>query len=70
MLGWARQTPGAPGHKALARIVEQLTRLRAVGLDPDHGDDLRLILTQKLLLPGVRAAAAAAGRTAAARAVC
>jgi len=34
VLGWARQPPGAPGHKALARIVEQLTRLRAVGLDP------------------------------------
>ncbi len=34
VLGWARQPPGAPGHKALTRIVEQLTRLRAVGLDP------------------------------------
>ena len=34
VLGWARQPPGAPGHKALARIVEQLTCLRAVGLDP------------------------------------
>ena len=34
VLGWARQPPGAPGHKALARIVEQLTRLRAVSPDP------------------------------------
>jgi hypothetical protein len=34
VLGWARQPPGAPGHKALTRIVEQLTHLRAVGLDP------------------------------------
>ena len=24
VLGWARQPPGAPGHKALSRIVEQL----------------------------------------------
>ena len=34
VLAWTRQPPGAPGHKALVRIVEQLTCLRAVGLDP------------------------------------
>ena len=34
MLAWARQPPGAPGHRALARIVEQIGILRAVGLDP------------------------------------
>ena len=33
VLAWARQPPGAPGHRALARIVEQLACLRAVGLD-------------------------------------
>ena len=33
-LAWTRQPPGAPGHKALDRIVEQLTLLRAIGLDP------------------------------------
>jgi TnpA family transposase len=33
VLAWARQPPGAPGHRALARIVEQLAFLRAVGLD-------------------------------------
>jgi len=33
-LAWARQPPGAPGHRALARLVEQLSCLRAVGLDP------------------------------------
>jgi len=34
VLAWVRQPPGAPGHKTLKRIVEQLARLRAVGLDP------------------------------------
>jgi TnpA family transposase len=34
VLAWARQPPAAPGHRALARIVEQLGQLRAVGLDP------------------------------------
>ena len=33
VLAWARQPPGAPGHRALARIVEQLACLRAVGLN-------------------------------------
>ena len=28
VLAWARQPPTAPGHRALARIVEQLTYLR------------------------------------------
>ncbi len=34
VLAWARQPPGAPNHKALKRTVDQLIRLRAVGLDP------------------------------------
>lgn len=33
-LAWARQPPGAANHRALARIVDQLTCLRAIGLDP------------------------------------
>lgn len=33
VLAWARQPPGAPGHRALARVVEALERLRAIGLD-------------------------------------
>ena len=33
ILAWARQPPGAPGHRALARLVEALQRLRAIGLD-------------------------------------
>ena len=34
VLAWARQPPGAPGHRALARLVAGLDRLRAIGLDP------------------------------------
>ncbi|MBY0331559.1 MAG: Tn3 family transposase [Acetobacteraceae bacterium] len=34
VLAWARQPPGAPGHRALARLVAALERLRAIGLDP------------------------------------
>ncbi|GGC67090.1 hypothetical protein GCM10011504_51360 [Siccirubricoccus deserti] len=33
-LAWARQPPGAPGHRALARLVEGLECFRAVGLNP------------------------------------
>lgn len=33
VLAWARQPPGAPGHRALARLVEALERLQAIGLD-------------------------------------
>jgi Domain of unknown function (DUF4158) len=33
VLAWARQPPGAPGHRALSRLMEQLDRLRAIGLD-------------------------------------
>ena len=34
VLAWARQPPGAPGHRTLARSVKALERLRAIGLDP------------------------------------
>ena len=34
MLAWARQPPGVANHRALARIIDQLGHLRAIGLDP------------------------------------
>lgn len=34
VLAWTRQPPSAPGHRALARLVEALERLRTIGLDP------------------------------------
>ena len=54
VLGWARQPPGAPGHKALARIVEQLTRLRAVGLDPACAEGVHPERLRKLAREGGR----------------
>ena len=54
MLGWARQPSGAPGHKALARIVEQLTCLRAVSLDPACAESVHPERFRKLAREGGR----------------
>ncbi len=54
VLGWVRQPPGAPGHTALARIVEQLTRLRAVSLDPACAEGVHPELLRKLAREGGR----------------
>ena len=54
VLAWARQPPGAPGHKSLARIVEQLTRLRAVGLDPACAEGVHPERLRKLAREGGR----------------
>ncbi len=54
LLGWARQPPRAPGHKALARIVEQLTRLRAVGLDSACAEGVHPERLRKLAREGGR----------------
>jgi TnpA family transposase len=34
-LAWARQPAGAPGHRALTRLIDQLACLRGIGLDPE-----------------------------------
>jgi hypothetical protein len=34
-LSWVRQPPGKPGRKTFAIIIERLTLLRAIGIDPD-----------------------------------
>ena len=54
VLGWARQPPGAPGHKVLARLVEQLTCLRAVGLDPACAEGVHPERLRKLAREGGR----------------
>jgi TnpA family transposase len=33
-LAWARQSPGAPGHRSLARLIDQLRHLRRIGINP------------------------------------
>ena len=54
VLGWARQSPGAPGHKALKRIVEQLASLRAIGLDPTSAEGVHPERLRKLAREGGR----------------
>jgi len=54
MLAWARQPPGAPGHRALARIVEQIGILRAVGLDPACAEGVHPERLRKLAREGGR----------------
>src|SRR5215212_7311627 len=57
MLAWARQPPGAPGHRALARIIEQIGILRAVGLDPACIEGVHPERLRKLAREGGRFAA-------------
>src|SRR5215217_4696890 len=54
VLAWARQPPGAPGHKALSRLAEQLACLRAVGLDPACADGIHPERLRKLAREGGR----------------
>lgn len=54
MLAWARQPPAAPGHRALARIVEQLACLRAVGLKPAVAEGVHPERLRKLAREGAR----------------
>jgi TnpA family transposase len=54
VLAWTRQPPGAPGHKALKRIVEQLAHLRTVGLDPAIAEGVHPERLRKLAREGGR----------------
>ena len=54
VLAWARQPPGAPGHRALARVVEQLACLRAVNLDPACTEGVHSERLRKLAREGAR----------------
>jgi len=54
VLAWTRQPPGAPGHKALKRIVDQLARLRTIGLDPAVADGVHAERLRKLAREGGR----------------
>src|SRR3954463_14080604 len=54
MLAWARQPPGAPGHRALARIIEQIGILRTVGLDPACAEGVHPERLRKLAREGGR----------------
>lgn len=54
MLAWTRQPPGAPGHRALVRIVEQLGCLRTVRLDPAAAEAVHPERLRKLAREGGR----------------
>ena len=54
VLAWARQPPGAPGHRALARVVEQRACLRAVNLDPACTEGVHSERLRKLAREGAR----------------
>jgi TnpA family transposase len=54
VLAWARMPPGAPGHKALKRLAEQLACLRAAGLDPARADGVHPERLRKLAREGAR----------------
>ena len=53
-LAWARQPPGAPGHRALARLVEQRAALSAIGLDPASAESVHPERLRKLAREGAR----------------
>jgi hypothetical protein len=54
VLAWARQPPGAPGHRALVRIVEQLACLRAIGLNTTGAEAVHPERLRKLAREGGR----------------
>lgn len=50
-LAWTRQAPGAPGHRALTRLINQLSHLRALAIAPAileeiHADRVRVMVRQ------------------------
>ena len=53
-LAWARQPPGAPSHRALARLVEQRAALSAIGLDPACAEGVHPERLRKLAREGAR----------------
>ena len=58
-LAWARQPPGAPGHRALARLVEQRAVLSTIAIDPAGAESIH---PEQLRKP-VRAKAPASPRS-------
>ena len=50
-LVWARQPPGGPGHRSLARLTDQLRHLQRIGIDPAalsevHSDRVKQLARQ------------------------
>ncbi|MGF7176663.1 Tn3 family transposase [Azospirillum doebereinerae] len=53
-LTWTRQPPGTPGHRSMARLVDQLRHLRQVGIDPAATDGVHADRIRQLAREGSR----------------
>jgi hypothetical protein len=53
-VAWARQPPGAIGHRALARLVEQRGMLTAIAIDPACADGIHPERLRQLAHEGAR----------------
>jgi TnpA family transposase len=53
-LAWARQPPGVPGHRTLARLIEQRAILCAIALDPAGVEGVHPERLRKLAREGAR----------------
>ena len=53
-LAWARQPPGAAGHRALSRLIEQRAMLQTIGLDPGCADRVHPERLRQLAREGAR----------------
>jgi Domain of unknown function (DUF4158) len=54
VLAWVRQPPGVPGHRALARLIEQRVILSAIALDPTGAEGVHPERLRKLAREGAR----------------
>jgi hypothetical protein len=54
VLAWTRQPPGAPGHRALMRLVEQRGMLSTIAIDPACVDGIHPERLRKLAREGAR----------------
>jgi len=53
-LSWVRQPPGKPGRKMFATIIERLTLLRAIGIDPGIAASVHPERLRRLCQEGAR----------------
>ncbi|KAA0675758.1 Tn3 family transposase [Roseomonas genomospecies 6] len=53
-LAWARQSPGAPGHRSMTRLIDQLRHLRQVGITPTATDGIHADRVRQLAREGSR----------------
>lgn len=54
LLAWARHPPGATGHRAMTRLTEQLSVLRALGIDPAIRESIHVDRVHLLIREGGR----------------